>query len=302
MVGLHRHEALPYRGRDRFASSCASVVREGLEQDERVIVLATQEKVDDVRDALGSAADDVALVATDEHGRNPSRMTTMLHSFQATGDGRYARGVQETAFVGRSAAAQAEVVLTDHMLNDPSVQSWRMSVICLFDAALLDDRALLAVRQCHSVIRGASANPDYRPNFAAAIFSTPLEPPPAQARRMTVTAGGLASTRAFVRETAASFDLPADRIDDIVLAANEVATNSLRFGGGRADLAIFADEDAVVCDVRDRGRITDPLAGRIAPVPGATGGRGMWLVNHLCDLVQVRSGESGTAVRMFVNR
>ncbi len=31
-----------------------------------------------------------------------------------------------------------------------------------------------------------------------------------------------------------------------------------------------------------------------------TGGRGLWLANRLCDLVQVRSGEQGTVVRLHV--
>jgi anti-sigma regulatory factor (Ser/Thr protein kinase) len=301
-VDVHRHEAFPYQGRDQFASSCASVVREGLQHDERMIVLAAQDKLDDLRSALGPAADDVALVATDQHGRNPSRITTMLHSFQAAGDGRHSRGIQETALVGRPAAAQAEMVLSDHMLNDPSLHSWRLSVICLYDTAELDDDALLSVRQSHPVIRGTSTNPDYRPDFLAAALAAPLQAPPADARRVTVEVGQLARTRAFVRATASSYQLAPERIDDIVLAANEILTNSLRFGGGRAELTMFTDDDAVVCDVRDRGRITDPLAGRVTPLPGATSGRGMWLVNQVCDLVQVRSGERGTAVRMFIER
>ena len=37
--------------------------------------------------------------------------------------------------------------------------------------------------------------------------------------------------------------------------------------------------------------------GRMAPTPAA---RGLWLANRLCDLVQVRSGEQGTVVRLHV--
>jgi anti-sigma regulatory factor (Ser/Thr protein kinase) len=29
------------------------------------------------------------------------------------------------------------------------------------------------------------------------------------------------------------------------------------------------------------------------------GGRGLWLANQLCDLVQIRSGENGTVVRLL---
>lgn len=309
MTGLPAHEALPYHGRDQFVASCTSVVRHGLNQNERMIVLATQDKLDQVQDALGNIAEDVALVATDEHGRNPSRLTTMLHSFQAAGDGRHSRGVQETAVVGRSSAAQAEVELAEHMLNDPSLRAWQLSVTCLYDTAELDERTLLAMRRSHAVIRaatnettGATVNPDYQPDLAATVFGTPLDAPPADALRASVTSGGLVRARAFVRATAARFRLPADRVDDLVLAVNEVVTNSIRFGGGRAELAMFTDVGAVVCDVRDSGRLTDPFVGRIAPLPDATGGRGMWLVNQLCDLVQVRSGEGGTAVRLYLER
>jgi anti-sigma regulatory factor (Ser/Thr protein kinase) len=52
------------------------------------------------------------------------------------------------------------------------------------------------------------------------------------------------------------------------------------------------------CEVRDRGWIDDPLAGRERPSDLRGGGRGLWIVNHLCDLVQVRSSASGSVVRL----
>ena len=77
--------------------------------------------------------------------------------------------------------------------------------------------------------------------------------------------------------------------EDLVLAVNELVTNSVQYGGGGGTLRIWTEPDALVCDVRDRGYIDDPLAGRIAPPLEQHGGRGLWLVNHLCDLVQIRS-------------
>jgi hypothetical protein len=52
--------------------------------------------------------------------------------------------------------------------------------------------------------------------------------------------------------------------------------------------------------VRDRGRIDDPLVGRIRPGPEQHRGRGLWLVNQLCDLVQLRTSGNGTIVRMHM--
>ena len=89
-------------------------------------------------------------------------------------------------------------------------------------------------------------------------------------------------------------------IADIVLAVHEIATNSIRYGGGTGDARVWRDDSTLVCEIRDRGHITDPLAGRRAPPGDAVGGRGIWIANHLADLVQLRSSSSGTIVRVHV--
>jgi Histidine kinase-like ATPase domain len=63
-------------------------------------------------------------------------------------------------------------------------------------------------------------------------------------------------------------------------------------------LRIWDDPDGLVCEVRDRGRILHPLIGREEPEVGQVGGHGIWLVNLVCDLVQVRSSPDGSTVRM----
>ena len=39
----------------------------------------------------------------------------------------------------------------------------------------------------------------------------------------------------------------------------------------------------------------------VAPPIEQYGGRGLWIVNQLCDLVQIRSAPSGTVVRVHVH-
>ena len=51
----------------------------------------------------------------------------------------------------------------------------------------------------------------------------------------------------------------------------------------------------------DRGHISSPLAGRVRPAPDQIGGRGLWVVNHVCELVQLRSDEDGTVVRVHTH-
>jgi anti-sigma regulatory factor (Ser/Thr protein kinase) len=177
---------------------------------------------------------------------------------------------------------------------------WPLSVTCLFDTAELDPDSELAVRQSHPSLRGLDGNPDYLPGRAGSIFAELPGPPPGHARTFAASRELLSQARAFVRSDALERGLPAERVDDLVLAANEVVTNSIRYAGGRADVALWRENGSLVCEVRDSGRLDNPMAGRLAPAPSATTGRGLWLVNELCDLVQVRSAEAGTVVRMFV--
>ena len=47
--------------------------------------------------------------------------------------------------------------------------------------------------------------------------------------------------------------------------------------------------------------IVDPLVGRSLPPADEIGGRGLWLVNQLCDLVQMRWDAGGTVVRVHMH-
>ena len=44
-----------------------------------------------------------------------------------------------------------------------------------------------------------------------------------------------------------------------------------------------------------------PLAGLVPPAPESLGGRGLVLVNYLCDLVRIHTGPEGTAVRAYLD-
>ena len=88
-------------------------------------------------------------------------------------------------------------------------------------------------------------------------------------------------------------------LDDLVLAAHELATNSVLHGGGAGLLRSWSQPGAFVVEIADAGLIKDPLVGRDLLHDLAETGRGVWMANQLCDLVQVRSGSAGTVVRLF---
>lgn len=297
------HEALPYAGHAEFVSCCVSLISDGLESGLRPLLLAEEAKLSDVRDALGvAAADDVAFVPTDEHGRNPNRLTTLLHSFQSAADGQRSLGINEPMHPGRSPSAVAETQFGETVLNTSALRSWPLDVVCLYDSTALDGDVLDGMRRTHPVVRGEPPNGTYDPELAMALFRTHPPPAPACAQGMTVGDHDLGALRAFIRDFAGRQGLAPDRVADLVLAANEVVTNSLRYGGGTCRLRVWRDGPGVVCEFADKGHITDPLVGRLAPAPTASSGRGLWLANHLCDLVQIRSSPAGTVVRLSVER
>jgi hypothetical protein len=43
------------------------------------------------------------------------------------------------------------------------------------------------------------------------------------------------------------------------------------------------------------------MAGRREPSLDATGGHGLWIVNQVCDKVEIESGETGTTIRLHMN-
>lgn len=302
MQELFRHEALPYRGVNGFVPSCAATVRDGVENDERVIVLAPSMWLDDLAAEIVDDQDDVTLLPIDEHGRNPTRIATLLHSFETAGEGRRSLGVVDMSGDGRSFATIEESRFADAVLNVAALRVWPMSVVCLYDTDRLDSTGLLALRCSHPVVRGQDTNVEYDPDLAARTFATDLPLPPPGAALLDVRGPLLGDAREFVRQHAGGHGIAPDRVDDLVLAANEIVTNSLRHAGGHATVATWFDGASVVCEVRDHGFINDPLVGRFAPPPSVSSGRGLWLANHLCDLVSVRSAPGRSVVRMYVDR
>jgi anti-sigma regulatory factor (Ser/Thr protein kinase) len=110
----------------------------------------------------------------------------------------------------------------------------------------------------------------------------------------------LAKVRALVLQEARAAGLAQGRANDLVLAVSEVAANTLRHTQSAGTLTIWRAAGEVVCEIQDEGTITDPLAGQRRPGPDATGGHGLWLVYQVCDLVEVRSDEAGTTIRMHM--
>jgi anti-sigma regulatory factor (Ser/Thr protein kinase) len=111
----------------------------------------------------------------------------------------------------------------------------------------------------------------------------------------------LSEVRALAEKHAKMAGLQETRVVDFVIAVSEVAANTVVHARSPGTMEIWYDAEELVCEIHDRGVMTDPLAGREPPSADATGGHGLWLVRQVCDRVELRSDENGTTVRMHMS-
>jgi anti-sigma regulatory factor (Ser/Thr protein kinase) len=125
-----------------------------------------------------------------------------------------------------------------------------------------------------------------------------LPAPGGAVRQLDFTSESLRDLRHFLADWAAAELLRAERVEELVLAVNELATNSVRHGGGAGTLRVWREAGTLLCEVQDKGHFERPSRSPALPGPDARSGRGLWLVEQLCDLVQIRASSAGTVVRV----
>jgi anti-sigma regulatory factor (Ser/Thr protein kinase) len=310
-----RHEALLYAGEAEFVSATSAFIREGLTAGEAVLAVVDARKIRLLQSALDDQAGAVEFADMGVVGRNPGRILDAWYRFatEHAGAGRGARGIGEPVSASRSAAELVECQLHEALLNVafPPQPAW--TLLCPYDTATLETEAVAEARRTHPFVRSgteSAASAEFARQGHGGVgaapspwqFRDPLPEPPAGAGTLELAIGEVSLGALRRRVVAHATDAGASpaRAGDLALAVTELATNSLRHGGGHGRLRLWADGASLVCEVADTGHITDPLVGRRRPTSRQLHGRGLWLVQQLCDLVQVRTEPAGTVVRVQV--
>ncbi len=294
------HEAAFYREPTDHLQMCLAFVEEGLECGEPVMVALGPEHNDALSTALGADAKAVEFVDMTELGGNPARIIPKWQEFLTESEGSGpVRGIGEPAWPGRSSIEYAEAALHEGLLNlaFDDGRPWRL--MCPYDLNGLPPEVLDEARRTHPVVHNEPGGSEHfgGQENTRGVFST-LLPVPGHGQRVDFDRHELPLVRSIVARIAEVSGLPVAVRDDLALAVHEVATNTIVHGSGLGALWFWEEPDAVVVEVRDDGFIGDPLVGRRIPDPMQEDGRGVWLANQLCDLVQVRSGEAGTQIRI----
>lgn len=298
----YRHELYPYRSREEFVEGTVGFIREALDGGEAVVVAVPDDKVSLLRAEVPGDDREVRYVDTSRLAHHPGRLIGAWQEWikEHAERGRPVRGIGESPWAeARSPAEVEELRYHEWLLNRAFARGPAWWLLCPYDLTG-KGAALERMARCHPEIRAEgrstpSAGFDPHAPFDFAPLTRPCDP----YEEFVYTSGDLPALREKITACAETLGLGGGRLRELHLAATEVATNSIRHGGGHGVLRTWSEDHRLVCEFRDAGYIDDPLAGRARPDSAQVGGRGLWLVHQLCDLVEIRSTrETGTTIRL----
>ncbi|MFJ2742383.1 anti-sigma factor RsbA family regulatory protein [Streptomyces sp. NPDC087440] len=296
------HPALFYTGPDAYLDGVGGFVRDALADGQPVLVAVPGPHLTLLRGFLGAAATDVTWADMTSAGRNPGRILSLLQDFADRTDGRRVSIVGEPIWVGRTPAEALEATRHEALIN-LAFAGREVDILCPYDTALPGD-VLAQAHRTHPVVGGPE------PYRVSTRYSDPHEvcrdcdlplPEPRDAVSVAFDLDALARARDAADAWARAEGFTYTRRADWLLAVGEGLSNSVRHGGGSGLLRMWSDGGAAIAEISDRGRFTDPLTGRRRPDPfAANGGRGVWIMHQLCDLLEIRATERGLVLRLHL--
>ena len=301
-----QHSAFFYDSDDAYTSVLVPFLREGLARGEGVAVATSDERISLLRAALHGDAAAVTFLPADEWYVRPVR-TIAGWARMLTGSARrrpYTRLVGQVRF---GPAEQHPGWIRCESAINRSLAGADGHLLCPYDRRELPADLVDAARRTHPVLcdgRWFDSDSYLAPERLLVEVPEPRYPVTGAPVLVMPVLDTVSDLREQVRGRArAEGWLPDDRLEDLVLALSEVATNGVRHGGGRRDLTVWLTAGAVVCEVTDEGASPpDPLAGYLPPTPGAIGGMGLWLSYQVCDSLAIDTADGVTRARFAVRR
>ncbi|MEV4665486.1 sensor histidine kinase [Micromonospora echinofusca] len=302
--GAFVHEGFFYDGPRALLAGTVPFITDGLAAGEPVLVAMPGANLRRVRAEVGPA-EAVRWADMTQAGRNPGRIIPwVLQAFIEQHAGRRVRIIGEPIWAGRSdteypACAQHEALINMAFAGRDA------TILCPYDTAGLDADVLADAYATHPVLvddAGRRPSARYAPAEVVARYNEPLSSPAEPVAALAYELDTLSTVRRFVAGHGEAAGLDADRLADLQIAVTELATNSVAHAGGAGVLRVWRTAEHLVCEIHDDGSLTDPLAGRLTPAADGIGGRGLVIVQALCDLVRVHTTAAGTTIRMYVRR
>ena len=296
------HRALLYRdGQDVRAAD--SFLQAAIAVREPVLAVLPPEKLARLRPWTGQDLPDVELIDAAAFFRRHGAATRALSNWirAHARSGRRARVLTEPP-LALAAPHAVRAYLQIEAAANLVYQPYPVFMLCLYDTAALPRQVLTEAERTHPELAHgeeytASARYDdpreYVRNSAAVVQ------PPASAPSIPVSHGDLADVRRFTRAQAAAAGLDDESIQELLIAAGELAANALGHGAPPSQLWIYTESDLLICHFLDHGTgFGDPLAAHLIPEPGAPHGQGLWIARQLCDYLDAATDHTGTHIRL----
>ena len=298
------HLAYLYDDERDYLSRLSAFVQAGLRNAEPVFVAVPDRRDALLRERLGAESPLLRYGAMAETGRNPARLIPELHAFVADHPGQRVRYIGESVWPGRSDAELCEATRHEALLN-LAFATAAVSIMCPYDVRGLGASVVGRVQRTHpDILQAGQTQPATGyggRGVVPAECEAPLPAPPADAQTLYYETS-LRQVRDLVTSHSAALGMAADQITNLVIAAGEITANTLRHTSAGGRFWIWHTGEEIICQIQDQGWIADPLAGRQRRSPEDSG-HGLWVVNQVCDLVEIRTSQAaGTVIRLHMRR
>jgi MEDS: MEthanogen/methylotroph, DcmR Sensory domain len=298
-----RHEALLYAGADDFVSRTGPMIARAVDAGEPVLVAIDATKIELLSRYLGARSRSVIWKDIRGIGGNPARIIPLWHRFVT--EHRSSGGVLgfgEPVWSGRKPAELVEAQRHEELLNLAFRDARRFTLLCPYDMMSLNGEVIEKAHLSHPAVmyptgEGASSH-CLGIDAVAAPFDLPLPEPGGRIRELTIRGAAVGAVRRLLVECGSRMDCA--RREDLTAA---IAAVAICVGGPMAGtrLRVWQESGALVAEMSGLAPVDDPLAGREWPAPPEGAGRGLWLANQLCDLVQLRTTADRAVVRLHVS-
>jgi anti-sigma regulatory factor (Ser/Thr protein kinase) len=302
------HQALIYESEQQFVDTALPFVEAGVEAGEPVLVAVQERNIEALRRRLPGDSPGVELRTVEQWYENPSRTRAKFAAWVAEHrNGHRVRLIGEPPWPLSSEARIREWARHESVLN-VAFEGLPLTFICPYDARILPDSIIGHARRTHPDVcnrREVARSDVYAEprDYCRQLNGEGRAREGAPAIETDFAPGDLSLIRELVASEGRRVEMDRERIEDLVLAVNEVATNALQHGVAPVSIRVWRGSEEIVFDVRDHGQgVADPLAGQLRPDPELGRGWGLWIARMVADAVEIRSsaGESAVSVHAAV--
>ena len=300
------HRAVPYRDPEHHAAVLARPISDALEHDRRALVVVDPRCRSELERTLGPDAGVEFRAPEQVHTAPPFTVA-----------GRWGRAVRNALTDGADGVCTVgqpvELPGTDQaywtrldLALTHALHGLPVTLLCSFADV---DGARERAGQLHDelLVDGAPV-PGVGRRAEHELLAENPQPPPEDLGEpllsVPVELGGLGAMRRRFEETARLSGFGPRRVEDLVLAVNELVSNGIEHGSGNPLLRAWRTPAGLVAEMTDADACRLTFPGLAAPPAAGARGRGLWLVSELADVLQVWTAEDdpdtvqGTVVRV----